>query len=218
MSPLFTYFYIHFTFFYKFKKHSLHIHDIVFPNIAQISINHLTEKGEKMKTRNKVFIGSGVVVLILVLTGFGLVAAYGPWCDSGRGFRPGFHGRGFHSGFHGKDMSEFVLWRLDKKVEELDLSDDQNEKYEAIKAKIKTRLSEGMDDRKRMMEEFHAEMDKDTPDIAGLAESVKEKVKDVSVFVEENLDLFVEFYNSLDEGQRQRVIDSIRDRMDHHRS
>ncbi|MBW1806508.1 MAG: hypothetical protein JRJ06_09185 [Deltaproteobacteria bacterium] len=171
-----------------------------------------------MKTRNKVFIGSGVVVLILLLTGFGLVAAYGPWCDSGRGFRPGFHGRGFQSGFHGKDMSEFVLWRLDKKVEELDLSDGQNENYEAIKAKIKTRLSEGMDERKRMMEEFHAEMDRDNPDIAGLAESFKEKIKDVSGFVEENLDLFVAFYNSLDDGQKQQVIDSIRDRMDHHRS
>jgi len=162
-----------------------------------------------MKTRNKVFIGSGVVVLILLLTGFGLVTACGPWGDSGRGF---------HSGFQGKDMSEFVLWRLEKKVAGLDLSDDQNEKYEVIKAKIKTRLSEGMDERKRMMEEFHAEMDKGTPDIAGLAESVKKKIKDVSGFLEENLDLFVEFYNSLDEGQKQQVIDSIRDGMDHHRS
>ena len=171
-----------------------------------------------MKKRNKVFIGSGVVVLIVLLTGFGLLATCGPWGHSDRGFGPGFHGRGFHSKFHGKDMSEFILWRLDKKVEELDLSDDQNKKFEAIKAKIKTHFSEGMDYRKAMLDKFHAEMDKDNPDIAGLAESVKEKIKYVSGFVEENLDLFVEFYNSLDEGQKQKVIDSIRDRMDHHRS
>ena len=171
-----------------------------------------------MKTRNKVFISSGIVVLIILLTGFGLVAAYGPWGDSDRGFCSRFHGKGFHSGSRGKEISEFIFWRLDKKVAELDLSDDQNGRYEAIKTKIKTHFSEGMDDRKIMREEFHAEMEKDNPDIAGLVNSIKTKIKDISGFVEENLDLFVAFYNSLDEGQKRQVIDMIRDRMDHHRS
>jgi len=171
-----------------------------------------------MKTRNKIFLGSGVVLLIVLLTGFGLVTAWGPGRCFDRGFHPGFHGKGFHPGFHDKDISDFVLWRMDKKVKKLNLSDAQKEKYDEIRASIVSRLSEGMDDRKRMIEEFHTEMDKDNPDIAALAESVKKKIKDVSGFVEENLDLFVEFYNSLDDDQKQRVIDAIRDRMEYHRS
>ena len=48
-----------------------------------------------MKTRNKVFIGSGIILLLLLFAGFGLVSAYGPWSDSCRGFNPRFHDRGF---------------------------------------------------------------------------------------------------------------------------
>ena len=31
-----------------------------------------------MKTRNKVFVGSGIILMLLLLAGFGLVSAYGP--------------------------------------------------------------------------------------------------------------------------------------------
>ena len=59
-----------------------------------------------MKTRNKVFMGSGIFLLVVILAGYSLVSAYGPrgyWCG---GFRPHFHDRGFHSMAHGKDMAE----------------------------------------------------------------------------------------------------------------
>jgi len=171
-----------------------------------------------MKTRNKVFIGSGVVLLIILLTGFGLFAAWGPWGGPCRGFHPGFHGRGVHSGFGGKDFLEFALWRMDRRVKALGLSDVQEEKYDEIRARIENHLTEGLDDRKNMIEKFHTEMNKDNPDIAALAESVKKKIKVISKFMEENVDLFVEFYNTLDDDQKRQVIEAVRDRMEHHRS
>jgi hypothetical protein len=171
-----------------------------------------------MKTKKGYFVIGGIVLLIMLLTGFGLVATSGSCGGFDRGFHPGFHGRGFHPGFHNKDFSEFLLWRLDKGVKELDLSEEQKEKYNEIRLRIETHLTEGMEDRKRLMEEFHTEIGKEDPDVRLLAESLKKKIKEISGFMEENLDLFVEFYESLDDAQRDRVIDGIRERMEYHHS
>ena len=80
-----------------------------------------------MGKRKKYFIVGGIVLLIMLFTGFGLVAARGP-CR-------GFH-RGFHPGLHNRDFSEFILWRMDKRVKGLNLSEAQKAKYEEIKGKI----------------------------------------------------------------------------------
>ncbi len=180
-----------------------------------------------MKTKKRYFVIGGIVLLIMLLTGFGLIAAWGP-CGGfdrgfhsefrGKGFHPGFHSKGFHPGFHNKDFSEFLLWRLDKSVKELDLSEEQKEKYNEIRVRIETHLTEGMEDRKRLMEEFHTEINREDPDVRLLAESLKKKIKEISGFMEENLDVFMEFYETLDDAQRDRVIDAIRDRMEHHRT
>ena len=163
-----------------------------------------------MKTRKKkYFIIGGIILLIMLLTGFGLVAAWGP-CG-------GFD-RGFHPGFHNKDFSDFILWRLDKKLADLNLTDVQKEKFEEIKGKIETQLKAGMDDRKRMIEEFHAEINKEDPNVKALAGKIKKKIEEISGFMEENLDLFVEFYETLDDTQKDRLIDAIKDRIEHHRT
>ena len=155
-------------------------------------MQHKTKKGEKiMGKRKKYFIVGSIVLLIVLFTGFGLVAARGP-CR-------GFH-RGFHPGFHHKDVSEFILWRLDKGVEGLNLSEAQKGKYEEMKGKLETRFKEHRDDRKRWMEELQTAMNKEDPDVKVLSESVKKRIERFSGFMEGNLDLFVEFYETLDQG------------------
>ncbi len=170
------------------------------------------------KRKKRYFIIGGIVILIMLVTGYGLVTACGPWGGSHAGFHPRFHGKGFHPGFHKKDFSEFLLWRLDKRAEELDLSKEQKERYNEIRSSIETHLREGLEDRKRLIEEFHNEISKEDPDVRLLTESIKKKIKEISSFMDENLDLFVEFYEALDDTQKDRIIDTIRDRMEHHRS
>lgn len=157
-----------------------------------------------MGKRKKYFVVGSIVLLIVLLMGFELVAARGP-CR-------GFHG-GFHPGFHHKDVSEFILWRLDKRVEELNLSEAQKEKYKEIKGKLETRLKEHRDDKKRLMEELQTEMNKEDPDVKVLSESVKKRIERFSGFMEGNLDLFVEFYETLDKEQKEKIMAKIRDRM-----
>ena len=164
-----------------------------------------TKKGEKiMGKRKKYFIVGSIVLLIMLFTGFGLVAARGPYS--------GFH-RGFHPGLHNKDFSEFILWRLDKRVEGLNLSEAQKGKYEEMKGKIETRLKEHREDRKRWMEELQTAMSKEDPDVKVLSESIKKRMECFSGFMEGNLDLFVEFYGNLDKEQKDRIMAAIREKM-----
>jgi Spy/CpxP family protein refolding chaperone len=164
-----------------------------------------TKKGVKiMGKRKKYFIAGSIVLLIVLFTGVGLTAAWGP-CR-------GFH-RGFHPGFHHKDVSEFVLWWLDKGVKGLNLSEAQKGKYEEMKGKLETRLKEHRDDRKRWMEELQTAMKKEDPDVKALSESLKKRIERFSGFMEGNLDLFVEFYETLDKEQKGKIMATIRKKM-----
>lgn len=157
-----------------------------------------------MGKRRKYFIVGSIVLLIMLFTGFGLVAARGP-C---RGFRGGFH-----PGLHHKDVWEFILWRLDKGVEELNLSEPQKGKYEEMKGKLEERFKEHREDRKRWREELQAAMNKEVPDVKALSESVKNRIKHFSGFMEENVDLFVEFSEILDQEQKEKIMATIREKM-----
>ena len=157
-----------------------------------------------MGKRRKCFIVGSIVLLIILFTGFGLVEAWGP-CR-------GFH-RGFHPGFHHKDVSEFILWRLDKGVEGLNLSEAQKGKYEEMKGKLEGRFKEHRDDRKRWMEELQTAMKKEGPDVKVLSESIKKRIERFSGFMEGNLDLFVEFYETLDQEQKEKIMATIRKKM-----
>ena len=160
-----------------------------------------TKKGEKiMGKRKKYFIVGSIVLLVALFTGVGLVAARGP-C------------RGFHPGFHHKNVSEFILWRLDKGIEGLNLSEPQKGKYEEMKGKLEGRFKEHRSDRKRWMEELQTAMKKEDPDVKVLSESVKKRIERFSGFMEGNLDLFVEFYETLDQEQKEKIIATIRKKM-----
>jgi len=155
-----------------------------------------------METRKKYFFVS--VLFIMLFAGFGLLAGCAP-CR-------GFH-RGFHPGFHNKDFSEHVLRRLDKRVKALNLSEAQKEKYEEIKGKLVTRLKEHRDDRKRLMEEIQTEMKKGEPDVKALSESIKKQIKRFPDFMEGNLDLFIEFYQTLNKEQKDKIMSTMRKQM-----
>ena len=157
-----------------------------------------------MGKRKKVFIVGSIVLLIVLFTGLKLVAARGP-CR-------GFH-RGFHPGFHHKDVSEFILWRLDKGVEGLNLSEPQKGKYKEMKGKLEGRFKEHRDDRKRWMEELQTAMNKEDPDVRVLSKSVKKRIEGFSGFMEGNLDLFVEFYETLDKERKDKVMATVRKKM-----
>jgi hypothetical protein len=163
-----------------------------------------------MKIRRRFYFIGGSILLAMIITGFGLAAALE---NSWGGFR---HGKGFHRGFGHKDIGEFVLWRVDKQMKELNLNGGQQDKYNQIRSNIEKHLTEGMDERKVMRETFHSEMSKDNPKVRPLVEMMKKKIDEVSGIMGTNLDLVVGFYESLNVDQKNKILNEIRDRMEAH--
>jgi Spy/CpxP family protein refolding chaperone len=157
-----------------------------------------------MKIQKKHMIIGAIVVSVMLLTGFGLVVADGP----GR-----FWGDESHHRFHGKGMADHILSRMDSRIAFLELNENQKKKVEGIKAKIKTRLSEGMEVKNTLMTELRTELNETNPDVNNVSDLIKKRIRKMSSFMEENLDLFVEFYNVLDDGQKSQLIERFREKM-----
>lgn len=153
-----------------------------------------------MKTSRRFVVFGSITLLLMVLSGCG--SHLGP-C-----------GMGFHHGPWGdKGIPDSVLRRLDSKMEDLNLTPAQKEKYSELRTSLKTHLSGAKEDRKKFREAFRAEISKDAPDVAALTEAMKRKIQDVSTIMQGDLDLVAAFYGSLDATQKQKVMAGIRERM-----
>jgi len=166
-----------------------------------------------MKLQKKHFIIGGAI-LVGLLAGFAVLAASGPPPFCKGGFHRSWHGKGFHSRQLDRDFSEHILERLDYGADQLELSDNQREEYEEVRQRIKDHLREGMEHRRAFIRELRGEMDQEHPDLISLATRFKERIREMPDFVEDHVDLFVELYNILDEDQKARFVDMIRERME----
>lgn len=171
-----------------------------------------------MRTRNKVFIGSGIMLLLMLLAGHALVSAYGPWCDVGKRFPARFHERGIHPGFRHQELSEFMLWKLDRFARELHLTEAQNAKYEVLKNSIASHLSDGFREHLGFRAQVQAELNEETPDMSGLIKAMKQRIRELYGVLDKNLDLIADFYASLDSVQKGKVNREIKERIAHHHS
>jgi len=162
-----------------------------------------------MKSITKLYIIGAVALVLSVVAGLGFVVASG----SEKRWEGGFHRPPFHRGFHSEKFSEHVLSRMDEHMETLHLTGPQKAKYLEIRDRIEKRLTDGMQDRKKLRQEVRTELAKESPDMHVVSGMVKQRISGLSNFVEENLDLMLELYDMLDEKQKARVVEHIRCRM-----
>jgi len=74
-------------------------------------------------------------------------------------------------------------------------------------------LEAGKAKRTAWVGELRTELNKEEPDIQVLAANVKKATKAFPEAMDRHLDLFVEFYNILDETQKMKVVQRFRDRL-----
>lgn len=165
-----------------------------------------------MSTRKKTVIGA-LILSLAILVGIGATMAYGPRGSWARGFPPGFHGMGCHPGPHGEDIADFIMWKMDRHVKELNLTDAQKKEYERSKEEIRAGIADAIERKKDFHRIVHEEMDKENPDMNALAGLMKERAQNIPDMVSKPIDLFVNLYNLLDENQKARVIEMFRRRM-----
>jgi hypothetical protein len=165
-----------------------------------------------MSTRKKVIIGA-LILSLAVVVGIGATIAHGPKGSWARGFPPGFHGMGCHPGPHGEDIADFITWKMDRHVKELNLNDAQKKEYEKSKEEIRAGIAQAIERKKDFHSIVHEEMDKENPDINALAGLMKERAQNIPDMVSKPIDLFVDFYNLLDKDQQAKVIEMFRARI-----
>jgi Spy/CpxP family protein refolding chaperone len=165
-----------------------------------------------MKNISKgIWIGGVLVFIAGVLIFLGPIAGCRPPGWHHGSFAPPFCGRGHR--FADKDFSERVLKHMDRHVEELKLTETQQQRYEALKTKLKAHLEEGKTRRVEWVNELRTELNKEKPDVQVVAAHVKKATRAFPEAMDRHVDLFVEFYGILDEGQRMKVVQRFRDRM-----
>jgi hypothetical protein len=176
-----------------------------------MSINQkIKERRRKMKIRKKHIVIGLIVLLMGLLMGFGLMAIGEARRGCDGHFPMRFHGRGHHFGYYDKDSPEHVLSFMDKRIQFLDLNEIQERKYEEIRAKIKSRLYEHLEDRKVFAEQLREEVQRENPDIDLMADLVRKRIHTMSSSMDEGLKYFVEFYKQLDDNQKELIIERFR--------
>jgi len=157
-----------------------------------------------MKLKKKYVIVGSVVVFLVFATGFCIVKASGDY---------GFCGRGSHPPFFRKAFRERMLNRMDNKMEQLNLSELQKKKYAQLKTSFKADFEEMRSGRSKFMNEMRAVIDQKNPDMQRLASLVKDRLNRMPDRIGTNLDHLVDFYNILNEEQKARVLNRMRERM-----
>jgi hypothetical protein len=167
-----------------------------------------------MKTKKRFMVVGGIALLFSTLMGSMVVEAWGPERWLGRDFHEGPCGSRFHRGFRGgKDLSDFMLWRMDEKAKDLNLNAAQKEKYDELRTSVKSRFAEAAESRRALRRTIRTEMEKEVPHIESLAPRLKTAINHISATMQETVDLVVAFNASLDTDQKKKLASGFRHRM-----
>jgi hypothetical protein len=169
-----------------------------------------------MGSRKKSYVVGSVLVLIIMFSA-ALFIGNLAGCRSERfgngGFHPSFCGKGFPPRFLDDGFPEFVEKRVDEHVEELGLSESQQQDCKALRNQLKTMAAEGVERRREFFNQIRDEMDKENPDVNAIAALVKTHINHIPATIQGHVDLFVAFYNILDDNQRATIIERARKRI-----
>ncbi len=160
------------------------------------------------KKKRKGLIGVGVIVLMIAGTGWFMAAgAFGPDCDRG------FSRRGMPDFVKG-EIGEFMLWRLDKKMARLDLSDNQQAAYGTLRKHLQETIETGMDSRTALREQVMGEFEKPEPDLSSVITGIQFHLDRMSGLATESLSLMDQFYATLDPEQQARIATGIKEKIE----
>ncbi len=157
-----------------------------------------------MTRKKKIIIITSVLITIASIFSFVIVAgAFGP--------RHSFHKRGMPH-FMKKEISEFVLWKLDKNSKELNLTNAQQKKYNDFRAALEQTINTGMDTKLEFKKQTMTELNKETPDLSSLSTGLQSHIEQMLSQLSENLKQFNTFYNSLNADQKKQITDHIKEK------
>lgn len=168
-----------------------------------------------MKIRRRYLIAGIIGLTLIVVVGSGLVvsASVGRFC--GWGPPMGRHAGWAHGAMLPEQFAGRVLSRIDARVADLKLTEQQNAQYQELKAKLKERMQAQFAEQKALREQIQAEVGRDKPNPQLVNDLVKRRIRALSQSLEQGTDLFAQFYGLLDENQKTQVLARFRERMEY---
>ena len=159
-----------------------------------------------------------VSLLVIVISGFGFVMVSGAcgvdlFQESSFHKRSGFHKRGMPP-FIQKEIGNFILWRMDKGFETLEMSEAQQDQYDTFRSRLEKTIEMGVETRMEFKKQALLEFKKQNPDLSVMALEIKSHVETMSRVLSENLSLFADFYNTLDSDQKNKISETIKEKME----
>jgi Spy/CpxP family protein refolding chaperone len=168
-----------------------------------------------MKQKKRAAVVSGALALIMM----GAVALFAgnlAGCKHNGVFDSGFHPRfghgGFHPGFMSDGLPEFAAQRIDDHVEDLALSETQQKQYQDIREEFKQLVAKHVERRKEFFIQLREAIQAPNSDAAFIGTLVKAHAQHIPEAIESHVDLFLSFYDILDEEQKALLIEQAQRR------
>jgi FtsZ-interacting cell division protein ZipA len=120
----------------------------------------------------------------------------------------------YHRGFGESDFPQRTLERIDDHVKDLQLTADQEEKYQALRARLEADLIKQKASHQTFKAELLTVIDRQDSGVKDLTAELRKKVTVIPTTANLYLDYIDEFYDILDDQQRALVMEEIRDKAD----
>lgn len=119
-----------------------------------------------------------------------------------------------HHGYRDADYPAHLLEHIDEHVEELALSDIQNDQYLEIRSRLEADLIKQQEQHKAFKSSLLAVIDNQASQVTDITALARSKVDEVPAMAKTYLDYIDEFHAVLDEQQRAQLMEEIREKAD----
>ncbi|MGL4370648.1 MAG: Spy/CpxP family protein refolding chaperone, partial [Spirochaetota bacterium] len=106
----------------------------------------------------------------------------------------------------GPGSQQGFIERIDRETAELNLTADQQKKYNEIRASILADRDLQMKNRDECSSQIRQELAKEKPDMAKIAATAKKMRENRPSMIEKYSDSFLAFYNMLDDAQKEKAV------------
>jgi len=109
--------------------------------------------------------------------------------------------------------AERILCKLDRRVKSLDLTAEQNERYQSLRSRLKVDIEAHQAARNGVLRQLKLEFEKENPDVAAQSAGIKRAMQDRQTAFLKMPDYYLEFYNILNDEQKSRINERIRKKL-----